>query len=674
MAGNLKRLLRPKAIAVVGGGAESRYLLENCARVGFSGPVWHVHPSRAEYSSVNELPEPPDAAFIGVNRQATIGIIEDLAAMGAGGAVAYASGYSEAEAEDGDGAGLQAQLLDAAEGMVLIGPNCYGFLNYLDGAALWPDQQGGRRCERGVAIITQSSNIAINLTMQRRGLPVAYIVTVGNQAQTGVAEIGAELLEDDRVTALGLHLEGVGDIRRFEAMAARALELGTPVVVLKTGRSEASRAAAMSHTASITGSTAGAEAFFNRLGVAQVSSLPQLLETLKLLHVSGPLESNRIASMSCSGGEAGLMADGVLDGNLEFPPLRDPQRSALRAALGPRVALANPLDYHTYIWRDVEAMTAVFTAMAQGDVALGAVVADFPRSDRCSDADWEPVIAATSEAMRIAGKPMAIVASLPETMPEATAERLAGLGIAPMNGIDEALEAFEAAAWLGCGRMVPAPALASGTPRNVRLLSEADSKAALAGHGVEIPSSVRIASSGEVAAAAGRLEFPLVLKGEGVAHKTEAGAVALNLRCVEEVKLAAQRMGNGGFLLEEMVSGGVAELLVGVTCDPAHGYVLTLAAGGVLTEIIRDSASFLLPVADREIREGLSGLRIAPLLEGFRGSPAADIEAVIRAVSAVASYVSANAGRIEEVEINPLICTPNRAVAVDVMIGIGEVE
>lgn len=189
-----------------------------------------------------------------------------------------------------------------------------------------------------------------------------------------------------------------------------------------------------------------------------------------------------------------------------------------------------------------------------------------------------------------------------------------------------------------------------------------------------LPSSVRIATSGEVAAAAGRLEFPLALKGEGVAHKTEAGAVALNLRCVEEVKLAAQRMGSGGFLLEKMVSGGVAELLVGVIRDPAHGYVLTLAAGGALAEIIRDSASFLLPVTDREIREELSGLRIAPLLKGFRGSPAADIEAVIRAVSAVASYVSANAGRIEEVEINPLICTPSQAVAVDVMIGIGDVE
>jgi len=215
----------------------------------------------------------------------------------------------------------------------------------------------------------------------------------------------------------------LGDIRQFETRAARAWARGKPVVVLKSGRSEASRAAAVSHTASLAGSAAGADALLDRLGVARVASLPEFLETLKLMHVHGPLASNRIASMSCSGGEAGLIADAVLTRDLAFPPLDGSQRKALRAALGSKVALANPLDYHTYVWADTEAMTEVFGAMMRGDVALGVVVADFPRSDRCSDADWEPVIVATARAMRATGKPMAIVASLPETMPEATASR-----------------------------------------------------------------------------------------------------------------------------------------------------------------------------------------------------------------------------------------------------------
>ncbi len=671
---DLGRFLRPQTIAVVGGGAESRYLLENCARIGYAGTTWHVHPSRGDYGSVSELPESPDAVFVGVNRKATIAIVRELAEMGAGGVVAYASGYSEAEAEMGDGTRLQAQLLDAAEDMVLIGPNCYGFLNYLDGAALWPDQQGGRRCESGVAIITQSSNIAINLTMQRRGLPVAYMVTAGNQVQTDVADIGAALIADDRVTALGIHLEGMGDIRRFEAMMACAWKRGKPVVVLKSGRSDASRAAAVSHTASLSGSVAGSDAFFSRLGIGQVASLPEFLETLKFLHVCGPLVSNRIAIMSCSGGEAGLMADAVLRHDLALPPLGETQRKALRAALGPRVALANPLDYHTYIWTDTEAITATFSAMMGDDVAIGAVVADFPRSDRCSAADWEPVIAAVARTRRSTGKSMAIVASLPENMPESMAERLVDLGIAPMNGMSDALAGFEAAAWLGRMREKPEPVLLPDTPRNLSLLSEAEGKEVLGGFGLETPLSVRVATADAVALAARRLKFPMALKIEGIAHKTEAGAVALNLRSEEEVVSAVEQMGGSGFLLEEMVSDGVAELLVGVMRDPAHGFVLTLAAGGVLAELLRDSVSFLLPVTEPEIRQGLSILRVASLLNGYREESAANVEAVIRAVRAVTDYVTANAARIDEVELNPLICTPTRAVAVDVLIRIGDAE
>ena len=172
--------------------------------------------------------------------------------------------------------------------MPLLGPNCYGYINALDGIALWPDQHGCRRVERGVGLITQSSNIALNLTMQRRGLPLAYVVTSGNQAQQGFAAIGRALLEDPRVTALGLHVEGFGDVRAFERLAAVAAASGKPLVVLKSGRSAAARRATLSHTASLAGSDAGAHALLRRLGVARVDTPTALLETLKLLHVHGP--------------------------------------------------------------------------------------------------------------------------------------------------------------------------------------------------------------------------------------------------------------------------------------------------------------------------------------------------------------------------------------------------
>ncbi len=678
MSRDLSRLLRPKSIAVIGGGAWCAHVVRNCRKLGFRGPVWPVHPRKPEiageaaYRSIADLPQAPDAAFVGVNRTAAVDVVRALADGGAGGAVVYASGFREAAAETADGGDLQQALRDAAGRIVLIGPNCYGFLNFLDGAGLWPDQQGGARVESGVAIVTQSSNIAINLTMQRRGLPLAFIATAGNQAQTGLAEIAAALLEDRRVTALGLHVEGVGDLRALETLSRLAQARGVPVVVLKTGATEASRAASVSHTASLAGSDAGAAALLNRLGFARVTSLGVLLETLKLLHLHGPLGSGRIASASCSGGEAGLVADAAARRGLEFPLLGEAQRARLRAVLGPRVALANPLDYHTYIWGDVAAMQETYLAMLGPEVALGLVVADFPREDRCSAADWEPVIVALGSAARAAPAPMALLSSLAENIPEAAAERLMALGVAPLAGIEDGLDAVAAAAWLGRERTGADPLLLPRPAQDPRMLSEAEGKAALAAHGLDVPTGQRCASAAELARAARALRIPLVLKAEGVAHKTEAGAVALGLRSQVAVRDAARAMAGEGWLLEEMVAGGVAELLLGVVLDPAHGYVLTLGAGGTLAEVMQDSVSLLLPVGAKDIAAALRRLRLAPLLAGYRGAPAADGAAIVRAVLAVQAYVTANHGRVEEVEINPLICTPDRAVAADVLIWIGD--
>ncbi|MFX0546532.1 acetate--CoA ligase family protein [Roseovarius sp. S1116L3] len=677
MTRDLSRLIRPESIAVVGGGVWCASVIDQCRRMGFGGTIWPVHPKRPEvaglpaYASLEDLPGAPDATFIGVNRGATIDTVGRLSRMGAGGAVCFASGFREAQAETGDGDALQNQLLAAAGAMPIIGPNCYGFINYLDGALLWPDQHGGQRCERGVALITQSSNIAINLTMQARGLPLAYVATAGNQAQTGLAEIGAALLEDSRVTALGLHIEGIGDMRAFEALADRARALGKPIVALKAGKSEQARAAAVSHTASLAGSDAGARALLARLGVAQVTSLPALVETLKLLHLAGPLASDRVVSLSCSGGEASLMADAAVGRDISYPPLDAQQHSALRAALGPMVALANPLDYHTFIWDDVPKMTEAFTAALSGDIALGCLVVDYPRTDRCSDAAWDCTITAGGAAARAAGKPLAIVASLPENLSERTAQRIIEAGMIPLLGIDDALTAIETAAALGRHRAPEAPILLSGPEAEARVLSEAESKAALAAHGVDVPQSLRALAAG-LPDAAHSMALPLVLKGEGFAHKTEAGAVALNLASPEVVIAAAERMKAPAYLLEEMITGGTAELLVGVVRDPAHGFVLTLAAGGVLTEILQDSVSLILPVNEADITAALDSLRIAPMLAGYRGQPGTDRATILRAVLAVQDYVAKHADQVQEVEINPLICTPTRAVAADALIRTGD--
>jgi len=337
------------------------------------------------------------------------------------------------------------------------------------------------------------------------------------------------------------------------------------------------------------------------------------------------------------------------------------------------VSLANPLDYHTYIWGDTKAMTATFSAMMLGEIALGLVVADFPRNDRCDPAGWECVIEATIAAQKASGKPMAIAALLPENMPEGVSARLIDNGVVPLCGLSEALSAARVGAQWGQARPTsPQPVLLPRIVGQCKTLTEADAKAALAAYGLKVPSSRRAASFSDLAQIVQKMDFPLVLKGEGLAHKSEAGAVVLGLDSLEQVLSAAKDMPTGSFLVEEMITGCLCELLVGVVLDPAHGYVLTLGAGGVLSEVLQDTASLLIPALPADIKAALRGLKIYAQLQGYRGRPAAGLSAVIDAVMAIQSYVIDHHGYIAEVEVNPLICRAESAIAADALIRTGE--
>ncbi len=678
---SLDRLIRPRTIAVFGG-KEARRVIEQCDKMGFTGEIWPVHPRETEilgrkcYRSVAELPGAPDASFVGVNRQLTIDIIRDLAARGSGGAVCYASGFREAASELDDGNDMQEALVAAAGAMPIVGPNCYGFINMLDGALLWPDQHGMQRVEKGVAILTQSSNIACNISMQTRGLPLAYVMTAGNQAQTGLSDIACAVLEDPRVTAVGLHIEGFDSMAALERLATRARELRKSVVTLKVGKSEAAQLATVSHTASLAGNDRVSSALLARLGIGRVDTLPALLETLKLLHVAGPLDSRDISSMSCSGGEASLMADAGERYRVNYRPLRDEQKKPLKDALGEMVTIANPLDYHTFVWGNREKQTTAFTAMMKGGYAINLLVLDFPRLDRCDPADWETTCHAVIDAARATGARAGIVASLGENMPEATALFLMKAGIVPFFGIEEALDAIETAADIGAVWAKPAPPrLLDGNGNaagDAITLSEHEAKVELAASGLRVPEGRTAATAEEAADAAEALGFPVVLKGLGVAHKTEAGAVKLNLASRDEVHAAAKAMAAvaSGYLVERMVAKPVAELIIGAMRDPVAGPVLTIGAGGILVELLDDSAVLTLPTTPEAIRAAIGGLKIRKLLDGYRGAPAADYAALIEAVAAAASYVVANASKLEELDINPLMVLPNGqgAVAADALI------
>ena len=668
MTKDLSRLLRPKTIAVIGGGAWCQQVIQQSERMGYAGQIWPVHPKASEitghtvFARLEDLPTAPDAVFVGINRHATIEAVRTLSTMDAGGAVCFASGFSEAVAEDETGGDLQAQLIDAAGDMPILGPNCYGFINALDGALLWPDQHGAVPVDKGVAILTQSSNISINLTMQKRALPIAYMVACGNMAQTSQAQIAAALIDDPRVTAVGLHVEGFKDIREWEALAAKAYDQGVPLIALKVGASEQAQAATVSHTASLAGSDAGAQALLDRLGIPRLTTLPDFLETLKLLHCYGPLPGGNIASISCSGGEVSLIADMAVGTGLSFPLLSEDKKTRLRDTLGPMVALNNPLDYHTYIWRDEDAMARAWSGITGDDIDLTFSILDYPTTD---PTDWASATRAALKVRSDTGARFAIAATLPELLPEDVAQDLMAGGVVPLMGLREALSATCAAGQVAS----PArdPICLPGTAEATQTLTEAASKQALAECGLRVPQNRTVRGKAEAQAAAQDMAEPFAVKGVGLAHKSEHAAVRLSVSTADVAKVASE-IGTKDILIEEMITGAVAELLVGVVRDPAHGFVLTLGAGGVLTEVLRDTVSLLVPSTPADIRTALGKLKIAPLLAGYRGQPAVDMDAIIAAVQAVQTYVLQNSDTLGEVEINPLLCTPDKAVAVDTLI------
>ncbi len=681
---NLKRLMTPRHIAVIGG-HEAEEVIRQCAKNGFAGPIWPVNPRRdnlaglTTFASVADLPTAPDAVFLAIPREAAIVVTRQLAARGAGGVVCYASGFAEAGP---DGKALQDQLLEAAGEMALIGPNCYGLLDYLDGAALWPDQHGGKRVESGVALITQSGNIGISLTMQERSLPLAYMIAVGNKAALDLHDYITVLVEDPRVRAIGLHIEGLDDVSAFSAAAELALKKGVPIVAIKAGRSELGAQATLSHTSSLAGSDQLYDAFFDRLGVVRVDTLPQFIETLKLLDVVGPLAGNRIATISCSGGEAALCADLAEAANLAMPQPGAAERAVLTDILGPLVAVSNPLDYHTFIWGDLDKQSRCFTAMLSGPYDAVVKVLDFPKPGLCATELWDLTLEALVIAKQKTGRKTLIAASLPENLPLHARERALEAGIAPMQGLGEAMQALRAAAWIGRrrqearGQDIRLPRV-TGTSGEIKNYDEVSSKALLAAEGLPVPAGALVRKA-DLPSKLATLSFPLVLKAAAadLLHKSDQGGVALNLRSPESVMAAVERMAglSERFLLETMVQDGLAELIVGIKRDRQFGLALVLGAGGVLVELLQDSQTLLLPCDDASIEAALKKLKISKLLCGYRGAPPADWPALVSAISAVVRFAEKHRHRLVELDVNPLIVRPEGqgVVAVDAVIRMTE--
>jgi acyl-CoA synthetase (NDP forming) len=677
---SFERLLNPRTIATFGG-ANAQEVIRQSDRMGFQGEIWPVHPKKNEilgrrvYRSVEDLPESPDAAYVGVNRYLTIDIVRDLADRDAGGAVCYATGFIEAGEE---GAELSEHLLEASGDMPLIGPNCYGLLNYLNGAMLWPDQQGGRRVDEGVAIITMSSNVGFNLTMQRRGLPIAYMISLGNKLKFDLHDAIHTFARQDRVTALGLFVETMPDPKAFQEAVNFARELGKPIVAIKTGRSEVAQKMVVSHTASLAGSDDLVSALFEHLGVARVHSLEALIEALKVLHVLGPLKGGRIAAASTSGGDLTLLADGM-GPNLTMPSLSEKVTQHLRETVHERIVPANPFDFQMFDWNDEEQNTKNFTALLSEDFDVALCLLDYPREDLCDQSTWSGAERGFVRAAQNTGTKAAVLATFSDTITESVAARLMKDGVAMLAGIDAGLAGIQAAVDVGAAwNQPPSPPLLTSVGQQqdepVKVLDEAESKDLLARWGVPIPPGRVVHSVKDATAAAEALGYPVVVKALGLTHKTDVGGVRLNLGSADEVSAAVMEMSSlsESYLVEKMVVGVVAELIVGVARDEQFGPYLLVGGGGILVEMMKDSASLLMPTTREQVLHALGQLKCAPLLNGFRGAPPADLNTAVDVILAVADMVENDPLLIVELDINPLmlLAEGQGVVAADALISL----
>ncbi|MBP0437041.1 acetate--CoA ligase family protein [Tianweitania sediminis] len=694
MRTNMQRLLSPRTMAFIGG-TQVEYTLKTLRTVPFEGDVYVVHPKRKEIAgypclpSIRDLPEAPDAVFLAVNADASIAALNELRGLGAGGVVCYASGF----AEIGE-AGMERnrRFIEAAGDMAVVGPNCYGLVNYVNHGSIWPSLYPKLENRRGAAVVSQSGNVTGHFVANDRSVPFSYLISAGNQAVLGFEDYIDFLVDDPHVTCLGLFMEGIRDVPAFSAACLRARAKQMPVIVCRSGRSELGAAMAASHTSSLAGQNEYYEALFKRLGVIETDTVPQFLEMMKVASIAEPLAGPRISVYSSSGGDNGLAADYCSFAGLELPAPDASQIATIRPMLPEFGHVSNPLDFTAGYWGQEELLTPMFTTMLSGDYDAGMLVIDYPplgsaRTDTSAQDAMDRALAAAGKAT---GKPVFHASVNTGGITPIASQRLIAQGIVPLQGLHDA--AVVIAKWgEHCVRMrndqaagQPLDALLPHRAKPLggksRSVNEAESKRRLAAYGLPVPAG-QVVSRADLSLLPEAFPKPMVLKvlHDAIAHKTEVGGVALNIMSRDDAIAASERMIQNvahhlpeihleHFFLEPMQAPPLAELIIGVKRDPLFGMVLVIGAGGILVELLKDATPLLLPVRREDVEQALRSLKSFTLLDGFRGRDRADLRPVVDAILAIASYAQDNLETLLELDVNPLMVNANGVVAVDALI------
>ncbi len=693
----LDRLLNPRSIAIIGASARpgafgERVLANLCDYRGA------IHLVNSRYDRIGDRPchpaitslAPVDCAVITVAREAVEGVVEDCIAAAAGGMIIFASGYAETGKQDR--IEQQTRLVQRARGagIPLIGPNCIGAVNhrlrsritFMPYAAMPPPAPGA------IGIVSQSGALGFSMEQaMQHGAKVSHVLTSGNAADVDTADYVAFLADDPDCSVIAVLFEGMADPQRLMRACERALACGKPVVVCKLATGEFGAQAAMSHTGSLAGSQAAYRAAFARAGVVMVDDFEALMETASFFAKAPARPKARgVAILATSGGAAIMAADKAEKHGIPLPQPEPPAQAVLLARIPEFGSTRNPVDVTAQVMNDPLSLPACADALMD-DPNFGAMVIPMVFAGPLSGSRV-PYYNALS---RRAGKPVINVW---------LTEWLEGTGSAAMEA-DPATAIFRSmdrcfatlAAWHARADRLEAP------PRAPRLatesahaasaavlraagptLSEREAKLALAPYGIPVVQETLVQTADEAVAEAARIGYPVVVKVESpdLPHKTEAGVIRLGLKNEADLRAAfAAVMANAdrvepkprivGVLVQPMVPTGV-EVMIGARVDPLFGPLIVVGLGGVLVELLKDTALGLAPVGIAEATAMLHRLKGRAALEGFRGSAPVDIAALAEIVARASEFIADHADEVAELDINPLICDGARILAVDALI------
>ena len=667
-------LLRPKSIAIIGASDSSRggwaqEIYDNLEFCGFPASIYLVNPKRQElwgrpvYPNFAAIPEPVDLALTIIPSPFIADTLAEAAAHGLKCALIYAAQFGEGGDAEGRKRAQALLALSEQHGLRISGPNCMGSLALREKLLLYPAKRVRTLAPGSVGVVFQSGG-TFQFWLQQaalRGLDFSYAVSSGNELDLDLADYINFLVEDEHTRMIACLVEGIRRPQAFMAAAEKALAARKPILLVKVGRSERGKAAAASHTGAIAGDDQVFDAVCRKYGIVRCPSLDDLIETC-LAFAPGRLpKGNRIAMACYSGGAKGLMLDYAGDEGAEMAALTPETRARLPALIDPGLAPENPLDVGPVVGVQPAKFAEICKLVcADPTVDLVTVQGLLPVNPD------DPFRAEHLRGVREStDKPLLAFGRMAQNVSDISRKFQDETGVPYIQGLPETVRAMQ-------GLVRYAATLRRGTTTMAEPRGRAENLAGdrfdalLADHGLALPNSALARSPDEAAALAARIGFPVALKivSPAASHKTEVGGVALGLRDAAAVRDAAEAMTARlagydphahveGFLVQEMVDG--VEMIVGVREDPQFGPFMLVGFGGVLVEVMRDVAIRLLPIGEDDAREMLGALRGAPLLAEFRGRPARDTDAVVRAMTGLSRLFVDHRAWLSDLEINPLI-------------------